>query len=366
MSKKLVFFLPSLRGGGAERVTLNLAKLFAQNNYQVDLVLAKAEGPYLSQVPKNINIVNLNVSRVALSLLPLVRYLRKNKPYALISAMNHVNIVAILATKLALVKTKVLISEHSTLSRSLMHPENFRSRLLPFFMKIFYPLADKIIAVSHGVADDLAKALNFPRSKIEVIYNPVVGDELFEKANQEVNHPWFRDSQCPVILAVGRLTEAKDFPTLIKAFYYVRQKKKAKLVILGEGEKRTELVNLIKKLGLDNDVDIAGFVENPYSYMKRCSVFVLSSKWEGLPTVLVEALACGANIVATDCPSGPREILKNGKYGSLVNVGDEKALAQEILKKLEDGQNKEVLTEAYQSFTNETVFNNYLKLLMQD
>ncbi|MBB6285312.1 glycosyltransferase [Geobacillus subterraneus] len=364
MEKKISFFIPSLRGGGAERVILNLAKTFSYYKYDVDLVTVKAEGAYLSQVPKKINIIDLNAPRVSLSLIPLIKYLNKNKPYALISAMNHVNIIAILATKLALVKTKVLISEHSTLSRSLMHPENFRSRLLPFFMKFFYPFADKIIAVSHGVADDLAKALNFPRSKIEVIYNPVVSDELFEKANQEVDHPWFKDSQCPVILAVGRLTEAKDFPTLIRAFHYVRQKRKAKLVILGEGEKRAELINLVKKLGLDNDVDIAGFVENPYSYMKGCSVFVLSSKWEGLPTVLVEALACGANIVATDCPSGPREILKNGEYGSLVNVGDEKALAREIFKKLEDGQNKKILKEVYKPFTNETVFKNYLKLLI--
>jgi glycosyltransferase involved in cell wall biosynthesis len=363
MNKHIAIFLPSLRGGGAERVMLNLARLFAQNNYQVDLVLSKAEGPYLSQVPKNIKIVNLNVSRVALSLLPLVRYLRKNKPYVLISALSHVNVVAILATKLAFTKTKILVTEHSTLSRSLLYPMNFRSRLLPFFMKLFYPIAGHIVAVSYGVADDLSKVLNISRSKIQVIYNPIISDEFFKKANEEVNHPWFKDEQYPVILAVGRLTEAKDFPTLIKAFYYVRQKKKARLVILGEGEKRKELINLIKKLDLDNDVDIAGFVENPYSYMKRCSVFVLSSKWEGLPTVLVEALACGANIVATDCPSGPREILKNGKYGSLVNVGDEKGLAQEILKKLEDVQNKKVLTEAYKPFTDETVFNNYLKLL---
>lgn len=364
MSKKVAFFLPSLRGGGAERVTLNLAKLFAQENYQVDLVLSKAEGPYLSQISKSINIVDLNVSRVALSLLPLARYLRRNRPYALISAMNHVNIIAILATKLALIKeTRVLISEHNTLSRSLLHSKNLRSRLLPFFMKLFYPLADHIVAVSYGVADDLSKMLNLSRSKIEVIYNPVVSDELFEKASQPVNHPWFKGKQHPVVLAVGRLTEQKDFPTLIKAFYYVRQKKKVKLVILGEGEKRTELINLIKELDLDNDIDIVGFVENPYSYMKRCSVFVLSSKWEGLPTVLIEALACGAKIVATDCPSGPREILKNGEYGSLVNVGDEKALAQEILKQLEDRQNKKVLKEAYKPFTNETVFNKYLKLL---
>ncbi|MGP3560190.1 glycosyltransferase [Geobacillus sp. BK01] len=360
---RIGIFLPSLRGGGAERVMVNLAKVFAKNNFQVDLVLAKAEGPYLSQVPDDIRIVDLNVSRVALSLFPLVRYLRKNRPHALISALNHANVIAILAVKFSLTKTRILVTEHSTLSRSLLHPTNSRSKLVPFFMRSFYPLADHIIAVSNGVADDLSKTLDIARPKIKVIYNPIITDDLFQKANEEVDHPWFKNKQYPIILAVGRLTEAKDYPTLIKAFYHVRQQKVAKLVILGDGEKRTELLNLIKDMGLEQDVDIIGFVQNPYAYMKRCSVFVLSSKWEGLPTVLVEALACGANIVATDCPSGPREILKNGEYGSLAKTGDDKDLAKEILKKLDVGkQDEKVLMEAYQPFKNEFVFSKYLNL----
>jgi len=358
----IAIFLPSLRGGGAERVMVNLAKAFAKNNFQVDLVLAKAEGPYLSQISNDIRIVDLNVSRVALSLFPLARYLRKNKPFALISALNHANIIAILAAKASLAKTKILVTEHSTLSRSLLYPVNFRTKLIPLFMKFCYPLADHVIAVSNGVADDLSKTLNLSRSKIKVIYNPVVTDELFEKANEEVDHPWFKDKHPPVILAVGRLTEAKDYPTLIKAFYHVRQQKEAKLVILGDGEKREELLNLIKDMGLERDVDIIGFVQNPYAYMKRCSVFVLSSKWEGLPSVLVEALACGANVISTDCPSGPREILESGKYGCLVRVGDEKGLAKEILKKLEYKKEK-YDDNSYKLFTDTEVFKNYFKLL---
>ncbi|QNU20466.1 glycosyltransferase [Geobacillus thermoleovorans] len=360
---RIAIFLPSLRGGGAERVMVNLAKAFAKNNFQVDLVLAKAEGPYLSQISSDIRIVDLNASRVALSLFPLAKYLRKNKPFALISALNHANIIAILAAEISLTNTKILVTEHSTLSRSLLHHANVRTKLMPFLMKLFYPMADHVIAVSNGVADDLAKTLNLSQSKIKVIYNPVVTDDLFEKANEEVDHPWFQDKQHPVILAVGRLTEVKDYPTLIKAFYHVRQQREAKLVILGDGEKREELLNLIKDMGLEQDVDIIGFVQNPYAYMKRCSVFVLSSKWEGLPTVLVEALACGANVISTDCPSGPREILKNGKYGSLAKTGDDKGLAKEILKILDVGkQDEKVLTEAYQQFKSEFVFSKYLNL----
>ena len=363
MNKHIAIFLPSLCGGGAERVMVNLAKVFTKNNFQVDLVLAKAEGPYLSQIPDSIRIVDLNVSRVALGLIPLIKYLCKNRPYALISAMNHANVIAILAAKFSFTTTKVLVTEHSTLSRSLLHPSNFRTKLVPFFMKSLYPLAEHIIAVSNGVADDLSKILNIPRSKIKVIYNPIITNELFQMANEEVDHPWFKNKQYPIILAVGRLTEAKDYPTLIKAFYHVKQQKAAKLVILGDGEKRTELLNLIKEMGLEQDVDIIGFVQNPYAYMKRCSVLVLSSKWEGLPTVLVEALACGTNIVATDCPSGPNEILKNGKYGSLVNIGDVQGIGQEVLRKIDIAKNNKIPIEAYKPFIDKTAMNNYLVFL---
>mgnify|MGYP005854473083 CR=1 FL=1 len=362
MDRHIAIFLPSLRGGGAERVMVNLAKAFAKNNFQVDLVLAKAEGPYLSQIPDDIRIIDLNVSRVALSLFPLAMYLRKNKPLALISALNHANIIAILAAKVSLAKTKILVTEHSTLSRSLLHPANFRTKLMPLFMKFCYPLAYHVIAVSNGVADDLSKTLKLSRSKIKVIYNPVVTDDLFEKANEEVDHPWFENKQHPVILAVGRLTEAKDYPTLIKAFYRVRQQKEAKLVILGDGKKRKELLDLIKDMGLERDVDIIGFVQNPYAYMRRCSVFVLSSKWEGLPTVLVEALACGANVISTDCPSGPREILKNGEYGGLVRVGNEEELAKGILNQLRDGST-DFCDDSYKLFTDTEVLKKYFELL---
>ncbi|QOR84160.1 glycosyltransferase [Geobacillus stearothermophilus] len=363
MNKHIALFLPSLRGGGAERVMVNLAKAFAKNNFQVDLVLAKAEGPYLSQISSDIRIVDLNASRVALSLFPLAKYLRKNKPFALISALNHANIIAILAAEISLTKTKIIVTEHNTLSRTLLHPANVRTKLMPFFMKLFYPMADHVIAVSNGVADDLSKTLNFSRSKIKVIYNPVVTDDLFEKADEEVDHRWFQDKQHPVILAVGRLTEQKDYPTLIKAFYHVRQQRKAKLVILGDGEKREELLNLIKDMGLEQDVDIIGFVQNPYAYMKRCSVFVLSSKWEGFGNVLVEAMACGTTVVSTDCPSGPREILEDGTYGMLVPVEDVEGLAGAVLKcLLKNDLDKDKLIARSNDFHVEKIAREYIDL----
>ncbi|ULR40554.1 glycosyltransferase [Thermus sp. NEB1569] len=333
-TRRLALFLPSLRGGGAERVMVHLARGFAERGFQVDLVLAKAEGPYLAEVPPSVRVVDLRASRVLFSLPGLVRYLRKERPHALLSALDHANVIVCLAHRLARVPSWLVISEHNTLSAS--RPKNARERLLLWFMRWTYPWADAVIAVSQGVAEDLIHLTGLPREKIQVIYNPVVTPELFAKAREPLDHPWLASGEPPVILGVGRLTEEKDFPTLIRAFALVRAQRPARLMILGEGELRPQLEALVHELGLQDDVALPGFVENPYAYMARAAVFVLSSRWEGFGNVLVEAMACGTPVVSTDCPSGPREILDHGKYGRLVPVGDVKSLAESILKTMDE------------------------------
>jgi glycosyltransferase involved in cell wall biosynthesis len=333
-NKKISILIPTLSGGGAERVMLNLAIGLSQEGYDVDLILSKFEGAYVGDIPDGVNIVNLNVSRAIFCLPLLIKYLRKNMPMALISALNYVNIIAILATKLARVKTKLMVTEHSTLSKSLLYPENLRMKFVPFLMKCLYRLADYIVAVSSGVADDLSTCLEIPRNKIIVIYNPIINESLYYKATNDSNLPSYFNSCFKIVLSVGRLTAAKDFSTLIQAFSRVRNKLNAKLLILGEGELRSDLQDLINNLSLQNDVILNGFVDNPYIYMKNASVFVLSSKWEGLPTVLVEALACGTQVISTNCPSGPSEILEDGKYGMLVPVGDVELLSEAIYNSL--------------------------------
>jgi glycosyltransferase involved in cell wall biosynthesis len=332
---KIALFLPSLRGGGAERVMVNLARGFVERGLRVDLVLARAEGPYLSQVPKEVRVVDLGARRVLYSLPGLVRYLRRERPQAMLSALNHANIVAIWAKLLARVQTRLVVAEHSTLSRSTENASSVRAKLLPFLIKTFYPYADAVVAVSRGVAEDLVTTTKLPMEKIKVIYNPVITPELFAKAEEPLDHPWFRPGEPPVVLGVGRLTQPKDFPTLIRAFALVRKERPARLMILGEGEERPKLEALVRELGLEEDVALPGFVENPYKYMKRAAVFVLSSRWEGLPTVLVEALALGIPVVSTDCPSGPREVLEPHEE-LLVPVGDANALARTTLRVLEN------------------------------
>lgn len=360
---KLAIYLPSLAGGGAERAMLNLAQGLAASGCSVDLVLARAEGPYLKDVQEPIRLVDLKASRVLTSLPSLARYLRRERPVALISALNYANVVALWARRLAGVTTRVLVNEQNTISRSAPSSRRRRQRMVPHLVKRFYPWADYIIGNSTGVAADLKQVTGLPPERIEILYNPVVTPDLRRRARAPLSHPWFEAGQPPVVVAVGRLTQQKDFPTLLRAFARVRQTRPARLVILGEGVDRPELEALVKELDLEADVALPGFVENPYAYMSRASLYVLSSRWEGLPTVLIEALYCGPPIVATDCPSGSKEILANGRHGALVPVGDVKALALAMDAGLA-GKTPRPTKESWETYSVEAVVDQYLGLLL--
>jgi len=360
---KLAIFLPSLNGGGAERSMLNLAHGVAERGYAVDLVLAQAKGPYLGGVHKAIRLVDLKASRVLTSLPALARYLRSEQPEALISALNYANVVALWARRLVGIPNRILVNEQNTVSRSAHNSARRRQRMMPYLIKRFYPWADYIIGNSQGVADDLIQVTGLPRQRIKILYNPVVTPEVREKALALLDHPWFEPGQPPVVLAVGRLTKQKDFPTLIRAFAQILPNRPARLLILGEGKDRPILESLVKQLGLEAHVSMPGFVENPYAYMSRASLYVLSSRWEGLPTVLIEALYCGLPIIATDCPSGPREILADGQHGVLVPPGDITALTRAIGAGLA-GETPPPTEESWYPYSMEAVVDQYIGLLL--
>lgn len=359
---KIAIFLPSLRGGGAERVMLHLARGFVESGYDVDLVLAKCEGSYLSQLPKNVNVVDLKARRVLTSLPGLVRYLRQARPAALLSAMDHSNIIALWAKRLARVQMRVVVSVHVVFSIGVKNSYG-RGRLLPYIVRWCYGWADGVVAVSQGVADDLSNAIDLPCERICVIYNPVVVPELFELANESVSHPWCHVDDVPIVLSVGRLTTQKDYPTLLKAFSLAKRERIVRLIILGEGEGRAELEEMVRDLNLEDVVDMPGFVKNPYAYMSKATVFVLSSAWEGFGNVLVEAMAVGTPVVATDCPSGPAEILENGKWGRLVPVGDANALAAAVITTLSEFSRPDVAARAL-VFNVDQAVKEYLQLLL--
>lgn len=361
--KRIAIFLSSVQGGGAQRAMLKLARGITERGFDVDLVLAEAKGVLLSEVPRAVRVIDLESPRVLWSIPALAQYLRREPPQAMLSVLNYVNIVALWSRQLARVTTRLVISERNTLSQETRNARSRRGKLMPRLAKLFYPWADGIAAVSDGVGKDLSQVTGIPYEKIQVIYNPIITPEFERKSQVPLDHPWFEAGQPPVVLAVGRLGPQKDFPTLIRAFARLRRNRATRLLILGEGRDRADLEELIRQLKLERDVFLPGFIENPYPYMSHCSLFVLSSRWEGLPGVLIEALYCRATIVSTDCPSGPREILRGGQYGQLVPVGDASALADAMELSL-SSRTPPPPAESWQPFELETVVNQYLRALL--
>ena len=352
-------FLPSLRGGGAERVMLNLAIGFLDRGLTVDLVLVNAEGPYLSEVPPGIRLVDLRSRRTLSALLPLSRYLRQDPPSALLSAMDHTNAVAFMARKLAGVDTRSVGTIHTTISESVSRANNLRHRLSPLWIRALYPLGDHLVAVSSGVAADFLRTAGRRSPSVSVIPNPVITRNVRVKAGQAIEHPWFARDDVPVLLSVGRLARPKGLNCLLEAFRLVRAERAARLIILGDGPERGPLERLADALGVSADLDMPGFLENPYKFMANADVFVLSSEWEGLPTALIEALALGTRVVATDCPSGPSEILGTDSPW-LVPVGDPHALASAINRRLDS---QEPPASHLSPYTVEEAVERYLEVL---
>jgi len=380
----LALFIFALTGGGAQRRTLTLARAFAERGLRVDLVVVSRHGSLVREVPDNVRLVvlhshwgrvvarlerrvNLRGVETLVSIPALARYLRRERPDVLLSAASHVNLVAVWARRLARVPLRlVLRASNEPLGYPEMWPYAQRAirRFLHWTAKRVYPWADAVIAVSDGVADGIARLTGMPRRKIVTVYSPIVTPQLFVQAREPVAHPWLAPGEPPVVLGVGTLKIQKDFETLIRAFARLRASRPARLVILGNGALRPALERLVRELGLEADVALPGYVDNPYAWMARAAVFVLSSAWEGLPGVLVEAMACGCPVVSTDCASGPSEILEKGLYGPLVRVRDSGALADAIASVLDAPLPPERLRVRASEFSVAPAVDAYLRVLL--
>ncbi|MCA9248190.1 MAG: glycosyltransferase [Planctomycetales bacterium] len=362
--EKIAVFLSSMQGGGAQRAMLKVANGIAEEGHPVDLVLSRAWGPFLDEVPDHIRIIDLGSRRVLAAVPRLARYLREERPAAMVSALDYVNLVAVWARRLAKVSTRLVLSEHNTPTAYYgSSARRVRHRIVPGLARRFYPWADDIIAVSHGVAADMQRYFRLPDGSVRVVYNPTITDDFLRMAAAPLEHTWFAPGEPHVILSVGRLASQKDFATLVRAFAALRERREARLLILGEGPERRSLETLIESLGLADDVRLPGFIGNPFPFMRRARVFAMSSRYEGLPCVLAEALACGARIVATDCPSGPREMLGDGRYGRLAPVGDVQALAEALEGSLEEDGPPPV--ESYEPYEQKVVVRQYLDTLLR-
>lgn len=361
-NKKIAFFLPDLRMGGAEHMMAVIASAIAKRGYIVDFVLVKAEGPYLSHLDEKVRIIDLNKKSTYLSLFDLINYFRKNKPDFVLSSLDLTNMVALIARSVAKYPKYSIIRLANT--QSIVSRSPIKKIIEKYLIKILYPKADAIVAVSRSVSDDFKSYTNINHPSIEVIFNPIINERIIQRANEPNNHPWFNPKTVPVIIAIGRLSEQKNFSLLLQSFAKVLESTKARLIIFGEGPLRSDLENLVKELNLQDAVLLPGVVANPYNYLNNADLFVSSSNYEGLPNALVEALACECPVVSTDCQSGPREILDNGKYGILVEPSDVNGLARAILQSL-NSEKKSIPSTWLEQFTEDIIVNKYLKLLEQ-
>jgi glycosyltransferase involved in cell wall biosynthesis len=362
---KYTVFIPSLQAGsGAERAAVVLAEGLADSTSEVDLLVLDSVVDHPFSIDDDVNLISLDASRTATSLPFLIRYLRSYNPDVLFSHMDHANIISILSSLISQADTNVI----STVQNYTSSNAKTRSRIIYnttiILAKMLYPYSNKVVAVSRSVKKDLIDNIGIADQKVEVIHNPVFTKGITEKAKKDVDHAWFsKESNVPVITAIGRLNTQKDFPTLIKAFKILRDSRECRLLILGEGEERDSLEELIKENGLCSDISLPGYVENPYAYLSQSSLFVLSSRWEGLPTVIIEALAVGTPVVSTDCPGGASEILGDGAYGELVPVGDAHSLASAFESALKDSHNRERLVSRAKDFSSEKSVTMYKNLI---
>ena len=320
--------------GGVERMLVNLICGFVAAGREVDLLLIRVESPHLVGLPASVNRIPLGTKHSLLAIPALARYLRQARPRALLAAKDRAGRAAVLARALAGVDTRLVLRLGTNLSASLAGYSALRRAWRYWPIRRLYPHLDRIVAVSAGVAADTATIARLPRGAITVIRNPVITPDLHQRAAAPCPHPWFQDEGTPVLLGAGRLQRQKDFPTLIRAFARVLEVRPCRLVIIGEGQERPALTALIGQLGLVDQVDLPGFQAQPLPFLARANLFVLSSAWEGSPNVLTEAMALGTPVVATNCPSGPAELLDGGRIAPLVPVGDPEALAAAILATL--------------------------------
>lgn len=363
MKKRISFFLASLRGGGAEKNVVYLANFFIENGFKVDLVLVKKTGPYLKDLHSKINIIDLDKNRSISSIFALRRYLREVNPDVLMSSVIHINLVTILAKLLLFnkIKTRIVVNQVNHLTIPIIKNDKaklfhlLKLRLIAFL----YTFSDGIICLSKGVMKDVLSYGIIPKGLTTCIYSPVVTNAMIEYSS---NIPPFKKI---TFVGVGRLEEQKNFSLLIDAFFIVKQSLDAQLIILGEGSLRGKLDSQVNKLGLQNDISFIGFIDDPFSYIKRSDALVLSSLWEGFGNVLAESLALGVQVVSTDCPSGPSEILCDGDYGQLVPVNNAEALSAAMLKSINSPINKDKLVERSKDFLVDRVALQYQHYLLE-
>lgn len=358
--ERFAFFLPDMRGGGAERIALNIIRNFVGRGYEVDLVLVKAGGELLELLPPEVKVFDLKAARFAAALVPFARYLRQRAPHAVQVRMWPLTVIALLGRMLARSPARIVTSDHAFLSRQFGYSSR-TLHMLKWTTRWLYPRADVRILVSSGAADDLARLSGLERDSLTVVYNPVPPIPR-PAASAEIEALWGESGAR--IITVGTLKPEKNHKLLISSFALLRQRRPARLMILGEGSLRPQLEAHAAREGVAEDVLLPGFARDPSPHMAAADLFVLSSDYEGFGNVLVEAMHLGLKIVTTDAPSGPAEIVANGRYGKLVPCDDEVALSEAMTAALDEAHNPEAQQARAEELSGPSIFDHYLELML--
>jgi len=363
----LAFFIPDLSVGGAEQVAITIANGLAVRGYDIDLLLSRASGELRSELSEQVSIVELPPSTtpvvgVAAHLPFLVSYLHKQEPAALFPHLEHPSIVCLAINRLLDIETTVIPTQHSAFGHEVEATP--KDRIVRRIVPRLYPASDRIISVSEGVAESIVDRTPVNRSDVSVLHNPVDVERIRERATQPVDHDWVESNDRDVVLFVGRHAGQKNLDGWIRAFERVAEKNSnARAIVAGKGPCREDVLAAVERRGLSDVVSLPGYVDNPYRYMAQADTFLLSSQYEGLPTVLIECLTVGCPIVSTDCPSGPREILSDGTYGTLVPVGDVDGMADAVRDTLADPPDPDRLKSRADDFSPQPVFDEYERFL---
>lgn len=363
MNARIALFLPNLEGGGAERAFVELANEFAKRGATVDFVLVHRHGDYVAELADAVRVVDLGTSRLVIGLWRLVRYLKQERPDALLSGLDPTNAVAIVASILAGVRDRCVISQRAVIRRvwQIDFPRTWR--IWMWLLRQLYSCARLVICNSSAAATEVVHDMGVRPQNCVVLLNPVDMPRIDALARERVEEPWLAASAPPLILSVGTLTPRKDMETLIRAFAVARRSHECNLLILGEGTERERLEKVVRELGLQQHLRMPGFASNPFPWIKAADVLVSASLAEGCPNVIQQALACGTAIVATDCPGGTAEVLENGRWGRLVPMRDPQAMADAILATLDDSSPPDGRVRA-RDFDVRRIAERYLQLLL--
>lgn len=360
----IILALATLQGGGIQKSAMRLIAEFLRLDIPVSLMTLDSRGPISKEIPEDCVHIDIGVRRTRQGLWKLIVGLKKHQPEVIISAQTHLNVLLIIARFLAGYPRKLIVVEHITFNEEIIYKGKWSERIRPLLIRFFYPFADKVVAVSPASAKSIYQYAKL-KKRVDVVWNGLDLDKIQKNASQPASHPWVSNGDFRLILGMGRLSRQKNFSDLLRAFASLEPKENYRLLILGEGPEERALLLLASELGIQKYVEFMGFIENPYPFLAQADLFVLPSKWEGFANVVIESLACGTPIVATDCPGGPADILSKQLFAKIVPMDSPREISIAIQEMLTTEIDTSRILAFAKRFTIQNTVQRYLDLIAE-